>query len=137
MSRCKLIGLTRHITLVFLLDSEGKLVQHRFKKGVELELDKSQITFHAQRFINKKALKLVDIVELQEKASVSYKIKEKPVEIDTEELFITTGVNTFETTLESPAPKKRRGRKKKINVENNDSIEETDDMNMDEDEGVL
>lgn len=133
MARYKLVGLTRHITPVFVINDEGKTIQCRFKTGVTLEVDESQLTFHTHRLIDRKAIKLV---EVEEKPVVPVKIKEKPVEVDTEELFITTGVNTFETTLEDPTPKKRRGRKKKVSIEE-DNSEETEDMNMEEDEGVL
>lgn len=128
MPRCKLIGVTKRITSVLIMNSEGKLEQHRFQKGKEMELDSSQITFHVQRAINKKALKLL---MLEENIATPVVLEEKPLEVDDEEFFITTGVNTFETDkdLGESGPKKRRGRKKKV--------EDTEVIDLDEDESTL
>lgn len=128
MARCKLIGVTKRITSVLIMNSEGKLEQHRFQKGKEMELDSSQITFHVQRAINKKALKLL---MLEENIATPVVLEEKPLEVDDEEFFITTGVNTFETDkdLGESGPKKRRGRKKKV--------EDTEVIDLDEDESTL
>jgi len=128
MARCKLVGLTKRISSVLILNSEGKLKQHRFQKGKEMELDSSQLTPHVQRAINKKAIKLV---MLEENIVTPVVLKEKPIVVDDEEFCITTGVNTFETDkdLDESGPKKRRGRKKKV--------EDTEVIDLDEDEGTL
>ncbi len=128
MARCKLVGLKKRISSALIMSPEGKLEQHRFQKGKELELDSSQLTFHVQRLINQKVVKLV---MLEENMEIPVVLEEKPLEVDNEEFFITTGVNTFETDkdLDEAAPKKRRGRKKKV--------EDTEVIDLDEDESTL
>jgi hypothetical protein len=126
MARCKLIGVSRQNVSVFLVNAEGKFEQRRFSKGTELEINESQLTFHARRLINRKALKLVELDE--EEVTIVPVVVETPVEV--EEDFSLEPVTTTETDmdLEEDAPKKKRGRRKKSEFEIIDLIEDDESV---------
>ena len=126
MARCKLIGVSRQNVSVFLVNAEGKFEQRRFSKGTELEINESQLTFHARRLINRKALKLVELEE--EEVTIVPVVVETPVEV--EEDFSLEPVTTTETDmdLEEEAPKKKRGRRKKSEFEIIDLIEDDESV---------
>lgn len=127
MARCKLIGLSRQNVSVFLVNAEGKFEQRRFSKGTELEINESQLTFHARRLINRKALKLVELSE--EEVTLVPVVVETPVEVE-EDFSLEPGVTTTETdmNLEEEAPKKKRGRRKKSETEILDLIEDDESV---------
>lgn len=121
MARCKLIGVSKHMTSVLIKNEDGKMKQHRMIKGKEIYLDDSQLTFHTQRSINLKRIKLEmledePVAPLPEVVAVVKEADPEPVGVETTEI---------DTELPEEPPKKKRGRRKKKEII--DESEKTDD----------
>lgn len=94
MDYYRIVGKSKKIVYIFLLDENGKFAQHRITRGKHIDVSEDQITFHAKRQEIKGDVAFIKIeAPVEEEIEV---VEEKPVE----------------------APKKR-GRKKKepVNVE--------------------
>lgn len=115
MAKYRIIGKSRHMTSVYLLQ-HGRFKQHRIISGKVIDdIDESELTFHVDRLVAKKDIKLVKI---EEEAEVEVKPVLKPTPT-LKEVFVTEetpAVNIDEIDDEEPVPvsKKGRGRKKKI-----------------------
>jgi hypothetical protein len=123
MDRYRIIGKSRQMTSLFLLDEEGKLKQHRILLGKQIEVNEDQLTFHVERLLGKKEIQLVNLgpVELDAEPEVA-EVKEVE-EVTVAEDFVveeTPAVAIVETESEEAVvskPKKGRGRKKKKSAE--------------------
>ena len=107
MDYYRIVGKSKKIVYIFLLDENGKFAQHRISRGKHIDVSEDQITFHAQR--------------QEVKGDVAFIKIDAPVE---EEIEVVE-----EKPVKKEAPKKR-GRKKKEPV----TIEEVVDIEPEKEE---
>jgi hypothetical protein len=119
MDRYRIIGKSKQMTSLLLLDEEGKLKQHRILLGKQIEVNEDQLTFHVQRLIGKKELQLLNLGPVDPKAEPEVAEVKEVEEVAVAENFVveeTPAVAVVETESEEAVvskPKKGRGRKKK------------------------
>jgi hypothetical protein len=123
MDRFRIIGKTKQMTSIYLLNEEGKIKQHRILLGKQIEVDENQLTFHVQRLLGKKAIQLINLGPVEEKTEV-VEIEKEVVSVEEEEWDMTEekapAVEIVEIESEeavAPKLKKGRGRKKKSSAE--------------------
>jgi len=64
MKRYRIIGKSNQMRSVFLFDPVlGRDVQHKIRRGVTIDINEDQMTFHVER---QKGYKILDVIELPE-----------------------------------------------------------------------